>query len=606
MLARWSLRATLFGLLALYIGERSLSGGPRWAVSGFGAALFLFGVVAALLRRNGAADERRAASGRVLAHYGIAVLGLALYAAGLDDVGLLADGKLETVVQVLWPALVVVGMAPAIALELAIRSAEQAPKLEGWRAASAWRAAVIVVLGAVGFAGTNYAASQWNRKIDLSYFQTTKVGAANTSLLATLSKPVTFYLFFPPGNEVAEYARGYLDELVKASPLATIQMADQALDAELAKRLKVRNNGYLVIESDEKNETLRLGVDLEGAQSTLRKLDGEVHQRLMQVLRPARIAYLTTGHLERDWSPPADDKRAGLSDFKQILETLGYKVKRLGFGEGLGSKIPDDASVVIVPGATEPFLPPEREALHRYLDAGGRLLVFVDPDSGAGDAELLKPLGVQVSGKLVATDDARFMWRMSDRAETPYNLATIKSSAHPSSKTLADSSGRLGVLLAGAGSVTKVESPPAEAKITMTVRTMEKSWVDENGNGKADESEKRSTFDLAAAVEKPEKTDAAGAAIPAMRAVVWGDADLIGNIVVRNQGNVAVVLDALRWLVGDEQLASEVESEEDVRIVHRKDEDAIWFYGTSVLIPVTVLVGGIFYTRRARQKRSST
>ena len=35
----------------------------------------------------------------------------------------------------------------------------------------------LLVLAIIGFAGINYAASTWNRKVDLSYFKTSRVGS---------------------------------------------------------------------------------------------------------------------------------------------------------------------------------------------------------------------------------------------------------------------------------------------------------------------------------------------------------------------------------------------------------------------------------------------
>ncbi len=86
-----------------------------------------------------------------------------------------------------------------------------------------------------------------------------------------------------------------------------------------------------------------------------------------------------------------------------------------------------------------------------------------------------------------------------------------------------------------------------------------------------------------------------------MRAVIFGDADFVADLIVRNQGNYVAVMDALRWLGGDEATAGTVESEKDIRIRHRRDEDRIWFYGSSILIPASVLLVGVVYTRRTRR-----
>ena len=56
-----------------------------------------------------------------------------------------------------------------------------------------------------------------------------------------------------------------------------------------------------------------------------------------------------------------------------------------------------------------------------------------------------------------------------------------------------------------------------------------------------------------------------------------GDGDFITNKLAGNGGNVLVFVDGLAWLVGNEELAAEVTSEEDVPIEHTSEEDKVWF-----------------------------
>ncbi len=88
-----------------------------------------------------------------------------------------------------------------------------------------------------------------------------------------------------------------------------------------------------------------------------------------------------------------------------------------------------------------------------------------------------------------------------------------------------------------------------------------------------------------------------------MRAVLVADADIAGDGLVRNPGNAYFLRDAARWLVGDEDSAGTVESEKDVPIVHRKDEDTIVFYATSMIIPFVVLGAGLFISSVSRRRK---
>lgn len=603
MLNRLPAIAMLSGLAALYFGERALSGGARWTLVGLGGLLVAAALGTAFLRVARAEGERKRAFLAVAVEYCVAALAVLLYFAQTSELALVPVGKAQTLIMVLWPAILLLGLTPAIAMEAALASMARAPAIELWRVRRGGRAARIAALAVVAFAGANYTASQWSRKIDLSYFKTSKAGSATLAIVEGLTQPVELLLFFPPGNEVLEHARAYADTLDAKSEQVSVRVVDQALEVELARELKVRNNGYLVLRSGERSEQLRLELDLEDARSALRNLDAEVQERLLKVVRPPRIAYFTAGHLERDWIPPGDDKRLGISDLKALVEGQGFQVRRLGLTEGLGSAVPDDATLVVVAGPAQAFLPNEREALKAYIARGGRLMVFIDPDQGVLEPELLAALGLEVSKGLVAHE--RYLVRLEGRGESPYNMATTQSASHPSVHTLQLGANRLYVALLGAGALNRLDQVPQGAEVTFSLRAMPQSWVDTNGNGKFDEgSEKRDTVSLAAAVEiKP----GAEKATPPARAIVVSDADLVGNVVVRNTGNQYFVIDGLRWLTGEEKMVGkQTETEKDVPIVHRTDEDTVWFYGTSFIIPAAVLFGGLAFTRRTRRARKES
>jgi hypothetical protein len=88
-----------------------------------------------------------------------------------------------------------------------------------------------------------------------------------------------------------------------------------------------------------------------------------------------------------------------------------------------------------------------------------------------------------------------------------------------------------------------------------------------------------------------------------MRAFVLGDADALSDAALSNDANALLVVDAVRWLGGEESFAGTLSTPEDVRIEHTKQKDMIWFYGTTVGAPALVLGGGLLYTRRTRRSK---
>lgn len=606
VMPRWilymPLASLVSGLGVLFVGERALHDTARIVVSGLGAMLFLAGMALAIVRMGMAHGDKQKATKRILFEYAICVFALLLYGLQMSEVNLVPQGRVQVMLMVAWPGVLCLGLLPLVAMELALFGMAKSIRMESWRLIFAGRGARVVALALIIFAGFNYSAVRWNRKIDLSYFKTTKPGTSTIAMVQHLTKPLRVVLFFNPGNEVLEQARTYLNHLARYNEHIQVQITDQAVDPKMAQELKVSNNGFMALLYDNQKEVIRLGRDLETSRHILRELDSKVQERLFKILRPGRTVYFTTGHLERSAKMPEDDDRLAYHDFESMLKKLGLRVEQLGLAEGLGSKIPEDASLVIVAGPLETFLPEERRTLDAYLKRGGRMLFLMDPDHGVTENELLSFVGLEVTDALVAHD--RYLVRVQGQSESPYHLVTNRPGNHPTVQTLANVRGKMATVLIGTGAVEKAASPPPGVDFNYILHAMQNSWLDTNSNGKFDEKqEKREQLYFAMAAERnwePGKTSKLS-----MRAVVVGDADIAGDGLMGNPGNAYFLRDTVFWLLGDDEAQGTVESEKDVPIVHRKDEDAIWFYGTSLLIPIAVLTLGLtvmYPSRRSRRE----
>ena len=586
----------LAGLAFLYLGERVLEGTARSVCSGVGAVALLAAIALAALRAGAAQNARRRAGYWLVTGYITIAGGLALYAIQSDWLGWLEDGMAFDLIRVAWPVVVVMGVAPTLAMELAMRSMKGAPKIELARVVRASRSALIVATTLVTFASINFVANRWNRKVDLSYFKTTQPSASTMALVEGLVEPVEVFAFFPAGNDVERRVADYTGELATLSANLQVIAADQALRPDLARELKVRSNGALVFRRGKNTETLNVSTDLADARRVLRKLDPEFQERLLRVTRPDRIAYFTTGHLERGWSRRAEDGRLPMSELRTLLESLGFDIKSYGLADGLGDALPEDATLVVVAGALEPMLESERDALLRYLKSGGTLLLLTEPDHGSPDTELLEGLGLTMSGEMVASQAGQI--RIPGRALSPYNLATNQTTLHPISNSYRSTSRRLSYAILGGGALEAIDPAPENVELKLLVRTAAGAYVDNNSDGERQETEPSGAKNLVAAIEFESKEDPG-------RAVVLSDADAAANGVIRNAGNAFIVADAVRWMAGDEELGQGgTTSEEDVQILHRKDEDKIWFYGTTLASPALVLAFGLVYTRRRKRRHS--
>lgn len=246
----------------------------------------------------------------------------------------------------------------------------------------------------------------------------------------------------------------------------------------------------------------------------------------------------------------------------------------------------------------------------------------LDELMGKGTVGTLEALasivGLQFSPAVLA-NDKQYAQRRFDSSDRTL-LVTNRFSSHPSVSTLSRNSSRAAVLVAGAGSVQR--APGSTAKVDIAVRALSSTFDDVNRNYSFDQgSEKRDSYGIAAAVSEPiassatplpvpkktDKTDA-NKEIPAvatpneMRAFVIADADVVSDLVMSNfMANQLLLIDALRWLGGEESFAGEVNTEEDVRIEHTQQQDMVWFYATIFGAPALVLGLGLAFSRRSRR-----
>ncbi|MBN2192589.1 MAG: Gldg family protein [Polyangiaceae bacterium] len=625
--------------------------------------------------------------------------------------------RLNGVLTVLWIALAVVSILPMVFAETAAYPMRHAFRPESRRVRAAALAGTALALAAVYGSLFIFAARGLDWRADYSYFKTSMPSESTRSLIATLEEPVKVHAFFPDVNEVRSEVERYLRSAASGNPKIEVEIKDRLLMPEAAQKLRVTQDGVIVVAQGEKNEQLRLGVDLGKARPKLRTLDRDFQEKLLKLVRSRRTAYLTVGHGEiNDTRGKAELSTRGASIVEKLLERQNYAHKDLGLAQGLATDIPPDADVVLVLGPSEPFAPEEIATLRRYAERGGKLLLALDPDAetnteallpsdgstedatkdepdmepaepdpsgsataaaassaiapglvgsaapptvsanppeetapgGTGKRRFLSELagivGLSFDDRVLVNDKIHVTVRgsLSDRGR----IVSNRFSSHASVSTLSRNSSRGAVvMLDGAGSLDRVSN--AKQTIDFAVKSMQDTYRDKNRNYRYDPAaERRENYHLAAAVTAPAtrkaskpaeesepKDEAADEAKPEdakdetsakgrekakqkdhskpgenpadgeLRAFVIADSGAFTDLVMANfAGNQLLLIDAIRWLTGEESVMGEISSEEDLRVEHTKQQDLVWFYSTIFGIPALVLGLGLLWGRRRQPK----
>lgn len=514
--------------------------------------------------------------------------------AGLEAMGL-ADESADHaggVLGALFPATLIVSLTTLFYMELAYRLMPIEEAIELRRVGAAAGTGLAISLSLVFVGSINYVASERDVKRDLSYFRTTEPSETTLRMVGDLDEPVAVHLFYPDVNEVLDALTPYFETLNAASERMTVEQHDHALAAELARQHRVRGNGFVLIlrgEGDgQQAESFEVGLELDTARRRLRTLDGLFQQHFAQLTTRPRELYLTTGHRERAATPlEGDPPDQRLGELVDALSRSNIQHRDLGPAQGLGNRVPEGAPAVAVIGPREPFLPEEAASLARYVTEGGRLLVFVDPGVDHGLAPLLAQLGVSMREGVVHSEQS-----FVRRGAAPANRQVIFSntySAHPTVTLANRYRSRVATVFMAGGALARAEGSELEGvSVTFPLRAASGYWLDTDGDHVQDEGELAESFNLMAAVTVPVEGGEEG------RAVIVADGDLITDAWIGNRGNAFVLMDAVNWLVGEEQVLGPTSTEEDQPIQLRGEDDKIIFYGAAFGLPLPLLVLGFF------------
>ncbi len=652
----WLTWLVLSGLVVVFAAVRVLDG-ITWLhlpliIAGGGAVLTA--TVWRFMLWRGSQGPRRAIETVFVLGYAGCALALAGYVpgteGGLEMLGLEFEGirdqlRFQRFFLVASPMVLAGSLFPVLAAQWALARGGTTGSLvvDAMRVRETVANGLSVALGGSALVLIGYMASALNQTADFSYFKTATPGESVQEIVRNMDGTLEAALFFPEVNAVKDEVRTYLDELARATGKVAISEYDRYADPDAARDFNARNDGEVFLRLNGRTEQIGLLLDLDEARGRLRVLDRHVQQALLQLNRARRFAYLTKGHGEFNDPLSADEPEAdqppslrerwrpGMTSeadmgpppraLREMLEFLNYEVRDIGIGEGLGDRIPDDAAMLMILGPQRPFLDAEMDAVREYLERGGALLVALEPDSDFDIGVLRDYLGVNHNPAMTVHDQVFVPGNPPTVADRRF-IITNRFSTHPSVTTASRSGSE--IIMVGPGSFQVDEDVPG-LRANVVINSLPSSYADLDGDYRFDEdAEVRQEHGLAVAVERvdtdsgeatdsisdPDSSATAPSPVagPGMRALVYGDAEIFSDQILRRlELNAFVVADGIRWLGGEEEFAGEVVSEEDVPILHTRSEDVAWFYAIIFGAPTAVMATGVFvlYGRRRSPARTS-
>lgn len=497
-------------------------------------------------------------------------------------------------------------------------------------------AVVTVVLGLAVIVALNVAIQRYDKRWDLTKTGRHTLSEQSIKVAESLPDPVDVIAFFTAGSEEEGRFRDLIEGYSEHTDQLKLTLVDPVAEPLMANQYNIDSAyGTVVLAVGEKRQRMESEFDEQALTNALVKLQSARDH----------ILCFTEGHGER--SMDDDSNLEGIGGLVLKLEDQNYTGKRVQpLRDG---RVGADCEVVVIAGPQTEFLPQEREILARYVATGGAILALLDPTVADGFAADFARYGIKVGDDLVLEQNPTYTLEGGDPSYIMLDGASFDF--HPIVNDLKGMS-----ILRVVRSVGQIEGVQG-FNVQVLANTSDNAWAETNLSGTAPPAPDEGA-DLigrvplmavsevvdptqivvgstalptganplegavdaapAAAVEDPAPTADApaeppeAAEAPAVaqdytpkpggRVVVIGDSDFVSNGLLLNGQNQNIFLNAVAWLVGEEDQISirPNEAGENNLSVSGTQAGIVLLLSIFVMPGLTALVGGSLWFRRRR------
>jgi len=452
---------------------------------------------------------------------------------------------------------------------------------------------IVVVLGIL--VAINYIGSRQNKRWDLTANKQFSLSDQSRSIVQKLDAPLQV-LVFAKEDEFPRY-QDRMKEYEYSSKRISTEYVDPDKKPTIAKQNQIQQYGTIVFNYKGRTERVTSDSEQDITNGIIKVVTGQ-----------QKKVYFTQGHGEKD---TASSERDGYNAIAAALGAENYKVDKLVLAQ-TGS-VPDDASVVVIAGPKTDFFPNEIDALKKYLDKQGKLIMLLDPPDKADAPQptnliaLAHDWGIDVGnnvvvdvsgmGRLIGTDAS-----VPVAANYPSHAITKNGSfnfltAFPMARSAAPVSGGVN----GRTAQPFVETSPrswAESDIKGLLTSGQVSLDEAKGDKKGPVTI-GSAVSVASSATDPKA--APDAPKPETRVVVMGDSDFAANSGLGIQGNRDLFMNIVGWASQQENLISIRPKEADDRritLTATQQSNIIWL--SLLIIPGFIFGSGVYTWWRRR------
>jgi gliding motility-associatede transport system auxiliary component len=429
---------------------------------------------------------------------------------------------------------------------------------------------------------------------DMTFTGEHSLSEKTLQVLKTIDAPVTIKAFVQEELQGADQVKRLLGAYTYAAPKITYEIIDPERNPGMAVRYNVKSSNTLVLEGYKQIQVVKLA-DEENITNGLIRLVKSIPEKV----------YWITGHGEKAFKGGEPES---LTALQESFAAQNYEFQDLFL---MQKEIPEEASLVVVAAPEKRFFPEEVEALKKYLDKGGSLLIFLEPFVDGGLKEFLNSYGIETSGDIVVDKMSRVMGG-------DYLIPMVANyGAHEITKDF-----RLTSFFPLARSIEVGSEKKKGITVTGLAFTSPESWAEtdrialDQGRVAYDGRDRLGPLSLAVVaeleppVEKPsdgkesQKDDLSSHKITGRgKMVVFGDVHFATNKYISVSGNNDFIVNSINFLVGRGDLITITKKPKPTdTLMLSKNQGLMLFMVPVVFVPLFVLLLGIavWHKRRSR------
>jgi ABC-type uncharacterized transport system involved in gliding motility auxiliary subunit len=423
---------------------------------------------------------------------------------------------------------------------------------------------LIVILAVIG--AVNWLAKTYNKSVDTTTNKRYTLSDQTEKVVKNLKKPINVYYF--DKSDSYDRARDTFDRYSNLSSNFKVNYVDPDKKPDIARVEGMQAFGDIVLDSGEKKEKAKALTEEELTGALIRVLKSGTH-----------MACFVGGEGEHTIDDPG---REGYSLFKDQLEKNNYKTQKISLIEK--PEVPATCNIVIVGGPKRDMLQPAVDALKKFVDGGGRLLLMFDPvlnlpDQKMGDTPALAALaagwGVTANGDIILDLGA------ASRLFGATSPVVGSYESHPITRVMGDNA----TVFPLSRSLTV--KTPAEKLFSSTVDSY--ALTNPKMPLRQEDVEKgaKGPFVIGAAAS-------IGSGDKAGRVVIVGSSNFASNFILGAPiANRDLVLNMMNWLSSDEDLISIRPKEpEDRRLTITGGGLRVLFLSSIIIMPLLVIGAG--------------